>query len=572
MFMKFEERQKKENQVRKMMENNIITLRKNHKNEKLIEKIKDNNILSFSLQENNYIISSFSFNVSNNLRELWNSNNEKDISLLLKCLNYENEIESKYLIDKNNLYKFILFHFHLIINKEVENNNNCYDYFKKSFDTNTINKLILILYEYTINTKNDNNKNGNSKCSDSEIIIFNICKILIKLTVISTDFSFLIIQNDINIQLIFYSMIYFKEKNQFISNNLLILFYNLYLDDEDRILKECDKLIPFILECLYDYQKEPRNKIIQTDFLINLMEFLSKLLNEKTFHIFFNHPKINTCISLTINIYQNYYDDNIKESSLKCLLSLLHCVDEKSDLKIDNLISFIKLLLPNLNIELNNPLSVVRILEIISIISFLFEIDEFSSDELIDEINQILISLVFHKEQIEMYYDKIQINYIIDNISILLLNLCLSIKAIEYISRNTTIIKNVLLILYNFSLDLEIVKNLYNFLNEFMDNIDNFILLIMCNFLEIGIIKNIDKYSSNRFYEIILMLLNMTYKSLEFGNINQEQNNENNSKVNFVQFFLEKKGFNEKLNIIISPDFGNMKCSDLAKKIQEDFF
>ena len=74
------------------------------------------------------------------------------------------------------------------------------------------------------------------------------------------------------------------------------------------------------------------------------------------------------------------------------------------------------------------------------------------------------------------------------------MNFCLSIKVCEYIIQNTSIIKNVILILYNYSLDLEITKNLYNLLNEFLDNIDNFMFLILCNFLEIGIIKSLDKY------------------------------------------------------------------------------
>ena len=152
------------------------------------------------------------------------------------------------------------------------------------------------------------------------------------------------------------------------------------------------------------------------------------------------------------------------------------------------------------------------------------------------------------------------------------MNICLSIKVCEYIIQNTSIIKNVILILYNYSLDLEITKNLYNLLNEFLDNIDNFMFLILCNFLEIGIIKSLDKYIYNKNYEIILIILNLAYKALEFGNINNNQNIENDSKLNFVHSFLDKKGFNDKLNLIISPDFGDMKCLFAAKRIQEEFF
>ena len=565
MFIEKLEKEKKENQVRNIMVNNIITLRKIHKIEKSITKIKDSNILTFSSNEKNYLISSLSLsNLPNSFNEYWHNQKQKDIALF-KCLNDEKEITLKYSIDKNNLIKFVLFQYHQIINNDLINNNKeNLDFIKNIFNINTINKLILLLFEYT------NEKN--MKIKDNEIIIFNICKILIKLTAISADFSFLIIQNDINLQLIFSSLNYFQRKNQFISNNLLILIYNLYIDDENSILNKCDKLIPLILENLYNYQLDPIENIIQIDFLFNLMEFLSLLLNERTFHIYLNNQYINECINLAINIYQNYENDCIKLSSLKCLSCLLHCVDENANLKIKNLVSFIKSLLNNLNIEVNSPFIVVKTLEIISFISYLFEAEEFSSDELINEINLILISLVFHKGQIQGYYDKIKLNSIIENISILLLNFCLSIKVCEYIIQNTSIIKNVILILYNYSLDLEITKNLYNLLNEFMDNIDNFMFLILCNFLEIGILKSLDKYIYNKNYEIILIILNLAYKALEFGNINNNQNIENNSKLNFVHSFLDKKGFNDKLNLIISPDFGDMKCLFAAKRIQEEFF
>ena len=565
MFIEKLEKEKKENQVRNIMVNNIITLRKIHKIEKSITKIKDSNILTFSSNEKNYLISSLSLsNLPNSFNEYWHNQKQKDTALF-KCLNDEKEITLKYSIDKNNLIKFVLFQYHQIINNDLINNNKeNLDFIKNIFNINTINKLILLLFEYT------NEKN--MKIKDNEIIIFNICKILIKLTAISADFSFLIIQNDINPQLIFSSLKYFQRKNQFISNNLLILIYNLYIDDENSILNKCDKLIPLILENLYNYQLDPIENIIQIDFLFNLMEFLSLLLNERTFHIYLNNQYINECINLAINIYQNYENDCIKLSSLKCLSCLLHCVDENANLKIKNLVSFIKSLLNNLNIEVNSPFIVVKTLEIISFISYIFEAEEFSSDELINGINLILISLVFHKGQIQGYYDKIKLNSIIENISIVLLNFCLSIKVCEYIIQNTSIIKNVILILYNYSLDLEITKNLYNLLNEFLDNIDNFMFLILCNFLEIGIVKSLDKYIYNKNYEIILIILNLAYKALEFGNINNNQNIENDSKLNFVHSFLDKKGFNDKLNLIISPDFGDMKCLLAAKRIQEEFF
>ena len=562
MFIEQIEKSKKENDVKNIMENNIIALRKIKKLQKSITTIKEmnNNLINLSSKEKKYLISSFSLKLSFEFIDYWNKNENKK-NLFINCLKDEKrEIQSKYLIDKFNLIKFILLQFHQIINDDMNNNN--FECTKYIFDIEIINQLIFILYEYTINSINSKI----IEYEDEEIIIFNICRILIKLTNLSSYFSFLILQNDMNLQLIFSSMKDFFKKNQCISCNLLLLIYNLYADDEDTILLKCDKLIPFILEALYNYQINPKENIILPNFLFNLLEFLTKLLNEKTFNKFFNDQKINNCILLTINIYKNYDDISIKKSSLKCLLCLFHCINGDYEIKIDKK-SFIKTFLPNLNIELNSPYLVINILEIISYMSFLYEIDDFSTDELIDEINQILISFVFHKEQIKMYYDKNEINIIIENISVILLNFCLSSKVAEYMTKNTTIMKNIILILNNYSLDTNIIQNLYNFIKDFMDNIDNFVHLIICNYLEIGIIKNLEKYLFNKKYEIILIILNHTYKSLEFGNINQ-----NNLNINFVQSYLDKKGFNDILNIIISPDFGNLECSSLAKAIQQDYF
>jgi len=563
---KIAQRQKKENQAKNIMENKIITLRKFQKQEESIKNIKDNKILSFSSQEKNYLISSI--NISESLMDYWNQEKNKEI-ILFKCLNDEKEIISKYLVDKINLIKFVLFQFNKVIINNLNNgdDNNFNKYIQNIFNFNVINKLIALLYEFTIynqNNKCNNNNSVNNK--DNEKIIYNICKILISLTVISRNFSFLIIQNEKNLELILFSLYYFQNKNQFLCCNLLILIYNLYLDDKNSILNKSDKIIPFIFENLYNYKNNPIENIIQIDFLFSLLEFLDLIIEEKEFHINLNDQNINECISLMIKIYQNYINDTIKICSLKCLSKLFRYANEKTEIKVDNLSLFIKSLLINLNIEIDSQFIVIKVLEIISSISYLFEIEEFFSDELLNSINQILISLVVHKEQIQIYYNKIQLNTIFENISILLLNICFSYKVCNDITQNTSIIKNVILILYNYSLELNTVKNFYNFLNEFMDNIDNFIFLVICNFLEIGINKNIDKYMNVKNYEIILIILKLLYKALEFGKVNKDSN------INFVQSFLDKKGINDKLNLIISPDFNNLICSNLAKKIQEDFF
>jgi len=222
---KIAQRQKKENQAKNIMENKIITLRKFQKQEESIKKIKDNKILSFSSQEKNYLISSI--NISGSLMEYWNQEKNKEI-FLFKCLNDENEIISKYSVDKINIIKFVLFQFNQVIINSLNNgdDNNFNKYIQNIFNFNVTNKLIALLYEFTIYNQNNGSSNNISvNYKDNEKIIYNICKILISLTVISRNFSFLIIQNEKNLELILFSLYYFQNKNQFLCCNLLILIY-----------------------------------------------------------------------------------------------------------------------------------------------------------------------------------------------------------------------------------------------------------------------------------------------------------------------------------------------------------
>ena len=191
MFIEQIEKSKKENDVKNIMENNIIALRKIKKLQKSITTIKEmnNNLINLSSKEKKYLISSFSLKLSFEFIDYWNKNENKK-NLFIKCLKDEKkEIQSKYLIDKFNLIKFILLQFHQIINDDMNNNN--FECTKYIFDIEIINQLIFILYEYTINSINSKI----IEYEDEEIIIFNICRILIKLTNLSSYFSFLILQN-----------------------------------------------------------------------------------------------------------------------------------------------------------------------------------------------------------------------------------------------------------------------------------------------------------------------------------------------------------------------------------------
>ena len=561
-------------------QNNSIHLKQKEKKENKIKQIMENSLLIlYSSVEKNYLLSNLNVEIPNILNNYYNDLKNKH-NFLYESINNEAGVISKFNIDKSNLVKFILLQINYYIEFMLDNYETNIENMQNFFDNKTINSLIKLLFEYT-NEDNNNkvNEKKNNKINDNEIIAYNICKILIKLTSLSIYYTPNIINYENNIELLYSSLVYYYKINQLLSNYLLLVIYNCYLDIEIDTISSFNKLTIFLLEKLSNFYKNPIQNIIQSTFLLTIIEFLTISLNENTFDIFMNNQYINDCILLMDNIIEKYDNEYIKHSSIKCLSHLLHCIDENNIIDINNIQSLIKSLLPYLNLEINETSLVIKTLEIISLFTYLYEIDKLVNNELIDEINQILIYYFMHKEQNKLLYLKDEhlnqkFNNVIENITIILLNSILSKRVCDFIIYHTSILKNIILIIYNYSIDISILKNIYSLLNEFMDNEDNFIALVIANFLEVGIIQSLDKYVDIRTYDIIFIILYFSYKSLEYGNIFIENNigNKKNSKINFVQTFFDKKGFNDKLNLIASLDFGNIKCSNAAKEIQELFF
>ena len=53
---------------------------------------------------------------------------------------------------------------------------------------------------------------------------------------------------------------------------------------------------------------------------------------------------------------------------------------------------------------------------------------------------------------------------------------------------------------------------------------------------------------------------------------NQFSAGNGNKGIIIIRMYLDKKGFNDILNVIAGDDFGNMNCSEIAKNIQDSFF
>ena len=367
------DKEKKENKIKQIMENSLLTLRKKKNIKKIISRIKDNNLIMYSIVEKNYLISNTDVEIPDALNEYYNNLKNKQ-NFLYESINNEEGIISKFDIDKINLTKFILLQINYYIEFMLDNYETNIENMKNFFNNKTINSLIKVLYEYTNKDNNNNiiNENVNDIITNNEIIIYNICKILIKLTSLSNYYTYNIINNENNIEILYSSLSYYYKINQFLGNNLLLIIYNCYLDNEIEAISNYDKLTLFLLEKISNFYKNPIQNIIQSNFLLTIIEFLTILLNENTFNTFMNNQYINDCILLMVNIMQKYDNEYIKYSSIKCLAHLLHCIDENNTLNIDNFQNLIKSLLPYLNLEINETSLVIKTLEIISLFTYLF--------------------------------------------------------------------------------------------------------------------------------------------------------------------------------------------------------
>ena len=89
----------------------------------------------------------------------------------------------------------------------------------------------------------------------------------------------------------------------------------------------------------------------------------------------------------------------------------------------------------------------------------------------------------------------------------------------------------------------------------------------MANFIDVGIVDVLKKNLSNKNYEVIQNVLDVCL--LMMKECNQFSAGKGN---NIIRMYLDKKGFNDILNVIAGVDFGNMNCSEIAKNIQDSFF
>ena len=457
-----------------------------------------------------------------------------------------------------NLIKFIIVQCLNYYESQKENTDNV-KIFENFFTEPITNNLIQIIYF----------------CKNEAAIVYNICLLLIELTFRSSHITKLITLNIKNIKLIFDCL---DIKNDDIQNIVLSLLYNLYMEDENTVNTNCNIGV-YVFESLNNYslenQKALNKTVIVNENIKALVSFLDILINPNTSPIYktFDIEKRNNIIYLLLLLCRDVYDEKLKLDSHNALERLLS-IAEPEDINIDRigLVNIPDIFLPHIKLETNSSEMVEISMDIIEKFSYLCDVEIFINNELISQLEQILISFIdmdsnksnpkpFYKN-----YKKRSVNKILKNLSITLMNAITLLKLEKYISKETNIINNLTLCLKINDLENKTLCNIYDFFKEFIHNKDNCVKVILANFIDIGILDIIKNNLSNKNYEVIQSALDVCLLMMK------KCNELTSGKGNIIKMYLDKKGFNDILNLVAGVDFGNINCSETAKNIQDNFF
>jgi len=531
-------------------QNHFLTLRKAKRNNLLSRKFQtDNTTEKYKLNQNSY---------ENNNNIIQRFYDEQDKPAYLHQL-LANLLDAK--IDSNldqNLIKFIIFQ-----------SLNYYDSQKQSKEG------IKILENFFTDKILENLIEVMHIMKQNYLISYNICYLLLEITFKSKHIAKLITLNKTNIEKIFDCL---YNTNEDIISIVLSLIYNCYIEDEDMVNQNCNIGV-YVMQNLFAYSKNYMAMITKSinvnETLKILVSFIGILVNNKTSQIYqqFGEEVRNQIIYFLIVLCRDVLDENLKYDAHIALGKMLNLA-EPEDINVDEigLCNIANIFLSHIKLELNNPEIVEISMEIIEKFSYLCDVEVFGTKELIEQLEQILIDfndMSINKISPKPYYSnfrKKDINHILNNLCVTLTNLITLSKLERFVMKKTNIVDYLTLCLKISELENKTIINIYGFFKELVHNKDTCMKVILANFIDVGILDVLKNNLNNKNYEVIQQALDICLIMMK------ESSQLTNGNNNVIQMYLEKKGFNDILNVIIGADFGNMNCSEAAKNIQDGFF
>ena len=499
-----------------------------------------------------YFLNQNSYDQSNQIVQKFFSTQDKLAFLYDIISNLSNSIKSSNL--DINLVKFVIVQSFNYYESQKDN----IELLQKFFTETILSNLIEVMHAL----------------KNNYLISYNISLLLIKLTFCSTRITKFITLNTNSLTQIFNCL---SEENIDVNSNILTLLYNCYFEDEDNVNTKINIGL-YVFGKLSNYGSELKSamnqKIKIEENLRNLVSFLELLINSKTSNVYkkqFDINSRNNIIHLLIVLCQQVLEENLKIDSHNALVKLLNLA-EPDDLDIEKfgVCNVSGVFLPHIKLETNPPEIVEKSMEILEKFSYLCDVEVLIDRDFLEQLDSILLCFNDMNNNVNpkpfyANYKKKNISSILNSLAITLNNAITFNDHKKFIMNETNIVENLVGCLKIYDLENETITNIYGFFTEFVSNKDNCVKLILANFIDIGILDILNSYLSKKNYDVIKLALESCFLMLkECGNLTP-------GKPNVVKMYLEKKGFNEILNLIVGADFGNSDCSEIAKNIQ-DFF
>ena len=499
-----------------------------------------------------YFLNQNSYDQSNQIVQKFFSTQDKLAFLYDIISNLSNTVKSSNL--DINLVKFVIVQSFNYYESQKDN----IELLQKFFTETILSNLIEVMYTL----------------KNNYLISYNISLLLIKLTFCSTRITKFITLNTNSLTQIFNCL---SEENLDVNSNILSLLYNCYFEDEDNVNTKINIGL-YVFGKLSNYGAELKSamnqKIKIEENLRNLVSFLELLINDKTSKVYkkqFDINSRNNIIHLLIVLCQQVFEENLKIDSHNALVKLLNLA-EPDDLDIEKfgVCNVSGVFLPHVKLETNPPEIVEKSMEILEKFSYLCDVEVLIDRDFLEQLDSILLCFNDMNNNVNpkpfyANYKKKNISSILNSLAITLNNAITFNDHKKFIINETNIVENLVGCLKIYDLENETIINIYGFFSEFVSNKDNCIKLILANFIDIGILDILNSYLSKKNYDVIKLALESCFLMLK------ESCSLTPGKPNVVKMYLEKKGFNEILNLIVGADFGNSDCSEIAKNIQ-DFF
>ena len=538
--------------------NKLLSLRKKEQKKKMRNKLskfevieKPPNLLDQnSYSSNNYLIQNF-------------GSAQDKVNYLYQLISNIFSNSNNATIDEN-LINFIIVQCNNYLSSLINSKSDqLEDQIMKFFDKQVLTNLIQLMHSFKLNN----------------IIVHDICMLISNILSYSENSTKLICSEAKNVVNIF-DCLSNKDENTVLE--ILKVLYNCYIENNEMINQNCNISFYIIEALLYYFKEKARDNLAQNSkYLTQLLDFIKVIFTEDTYQIFQKienldfFRNIKRIIEYLMIVCKKSYETKLISNSFQTLGNLLNILNLKPEIFEElefNSFKINDLFIKRLKFKVNEPIVIRKALNVLVFLSRNLETSNNFNSELIDTVDNLLIDLSQEKNTSNVFnLKRDDIDSILYYLSILLYNVITDEKNSDYLERKTKIIENLIHCMKKFKLDNHTIVNIYDLFKEFSNDYDKLMNLIVGDFIKLCVINPLKEYVSSKNNEIVKIIFEICLEMLDTSSAFHLKD-QNGGNLNFIEVDLDKNGFNDLLNVFISPDYGDTNCSKLAKELQKKYF